>query len=231
MERIKELFSKHPYLASGGAVVVFVIFYYLFSRSGSGGATTISASSGTDAQTAAINAQESIAQLQSQTQLGLATIQANTATEQINAAHDVALTTTNAQLEALKSNNETQLGLAQVQAGVTEASSKSLEDIVTAQYSARTSALATVYDYLKSLASNQADVQKSAISARTTLDQRVIDSLSDVHNSALRAGVLNSIVTGDSSAAVSSQQGVAADTINGQNNVTSIVSGVLSALF
>jgi len=230
MEKIKELFAKHPYLASGGAIAIFILFYYLFSRSSSSSGTAYT-SGGTDAQTSAANTAAQIEQLRSQTQLGLATIQAGTATEQINAAHDVALLQTNAQLEALKSNNETQLGLAQVQAGQNEATSKALEDIVTAQYTSAAQRTHDAYAYLSTISTNQTAVQQAALAAKTAQDKAVISALSGVNNSALRAGVLSTITTGSSAPAVASQNGVATTTVSGQNQVSSIISSALSALF
>jgi len=231
LEKIKELFSKHPYLIGGGAVAVFIVFYYLFSRgSSNGGATTYTMQSASSGDAASNNAL-AVAQLQSQTALAAKQIDASTATEQINAAHDVALTQYSAQLEGLKSNNDTQVALAQVQAGQNEATSKALEDIVTAQYTSQDKAREAAYGYLSTLSTNQTATQISAINARSTIDKSVLAQLDKVHNSALVAGILNSVATGDSSAAVTSQQAVSAGTISTNNLIGNTISSVLGALF
>jgi hypothetical protein len=232
MEKIKELFAKHPYLASGGAIAVFILFYYLFSR-GSGSGTTYTTGSGgggTDAQTAAFNAQENIAQLQAQTALAAKQIDASTASEQINAAHDIALTQTGAQLEALKSNNTTQVSLAQIQAGANEAQSKALEDIVTAQYTTEQHKTDDVYAYLTSLSSNQYALQNHALTVQQQESAAALAHIKDVNGSQNRTAIILA-AEGNPVAANTAAAGQTASSVSGDSLLKSIASSALAAIF
>jgi hypothetical protein len=231
MEKIKELFAKHSYLASGGAIAVFILFYYLFSRgSGSGTTYTTGSASGTDAQTAALNAQENIAQLQTQTALAAKQIDASTASEQINAAHDIALTQTGAQLEALKSNNTTQVSLAQIQAGANEAQSKALEDIVTAQYTTEQHKTDDVYAYLTSLSSNQYALQNHALTVQQQEAANALAHVKDVNGSQNRTAIILA-AEGNPVAANTAAAGQTASSVSGDSLLKSIASSALAAIF
>lgn len=227
MDKIKELFAKHPYLIGGGAVVVFVIFYYLFSRSSSGSVTTTGTSS-TDAQTAALDAQQNIAQLQAQTQLAGLQIQAGVQSQQITAAQDVATQQVGAELQALQSNNDTQVQLAQVQAGQNEAQVKALEDIVTAQYTAQTDATNAAYSYLTTANTNATNLQAYAIGQQSTLSQQALSHVKDVGGSQNRTSIILSAL-GNPQAANTAAAGQTISSVSGDSLLSNITKGATSA--
>lgn len=226
MEKIKELFSKHPYLIGGGALVVFVVVYYLFSRSG--GSSTVTASgTSTDAQTNALNAQENIAQLQSQTALAAKQIDAGVAAQQISAAQDVTKYQTDAQVKALFSNNDTQVQIAKVQADSNMAQVKALEDIVTAQYTSQEHASDNTLAYLNNLTNAQAYVQSQAIQTQGQLDMASLSHVKDVGGSQNRTAIILG-ATGNIQGSVAAAQGQTASSISGDNLLGTVAKSVAS---
>lgn len=226
MEKIKELFSKHPYLIGGGALLVFVVVYYYFSRGSSATTTTVSAS-GTDAQTAALNAQEQIAQLQSQTALGAATIQAGVQSQGIAASADVTKYQTDAELQAVLSKNTTDVQIAQVQAGQNEAQVKALEDIVTAQYTSQENAANDVYAYLTAVNNNATQTQSTAINAQEQLDLASLSHVKDVGGSQNRTAIILG-ATGNIPGSVAAAQGQTTSSVSSDNLLGGIAKSVAS---
>lgn len=118
--KIKAEAEKHPYWTAGIIFVVgVIIIYWWYSGSSSSSGSTASAAGQTAAAEAAIaasNNQLAAAQLESQTQLGEASIGANAANTQTAAELSLGEEQLSTSLAATQSNNDTAVSLANVQA-------------------------------------------------------------------------------------------------------------------
>lgn len=186
IDKIKELFAKHPYLLGAGAVVVFLgLFLLLRGSSGSTASGTAAVvSSGTDpnveiasiqagaaqqAQQAQISAQSAQDQLSITAQqnslaaqLAQTQIQAGVLTTQYNDQLQLGLDTNSTQLQGLFSNNDTALK-------ETYSNNDTSVSLATLQAQTQQLQISQQYGYLGTVANDQSAVAISQVQGNVAI--------------------------------------------------------------
>ena len=107
---IKTLAEKHPYMLAGGVFLIGAVLIYYFYSGGSSSSTTSAAAANQNAQAAAIASGNALqaAQLQDQTQLGVASLAAGVQNTQMNDALALGENTNVTTLEAIQNQTYNQ---------------------------------------------------------------------------------------------------------------------------